>query len=44
MVMVMIVLSNCYTCMYQMGGVCGLFDDLVNGTKCIFYKDGEDDD
>ena len=39
------VLSNCYTCRFQCMGVCGLFDDLVNGEKCNFYKDvGDGDD
>ena len=37
------VLSSCYTCRYHVGEVCGLFDDLVNGDKCSFYK-GDDDD
>ena len=41
----MMVLSSCYTCRYQSMGVCGLFDDLVNGDKCSFYKsEGECDD
>ena len=40
MVMVMLmVLSSCYSCRFQSMGYCGLFDDLVNGTKCIFYRD-----
>lgn len=38
------VLSNCYTCMFEVGGVCGLFDDLVNGEKCNFYKEVDDSD
>ena len=38
-------MSNCYSCRYHVYGVCILFDDLVNGTKCIFYRDvdGEDE-
>lgn len=37
-------LSNCYTRRFQCNGVCGLFDDLVNGEKCNFYKECDGDD
>ena len=40
----LVVLSNCYTCQFEVGGVCGLFDDLVNGEKCNFYKEVDDSD
>ena len=40
----LVVLSNCYTCQFEVGGVCGLFDDLVNGEQCNFYKEVDDSD
>ena len=37
-------LSSCYSCRFQCNGVCGLFDDLVNGERCTFYKEDGDSD
>ena len=45
MIVVMRLLSSCYSCRFQVGGFCGLFDDLVNGERCNFYREvGDSDD